>query len=202
MSMSGVHPWTPGLHVARTRGLSNLQKGVSMKTERSNATSRRITPPLKWHREGGKTYLADWIINLMPPRCRKPNAPDADDPGWLAYVEPYFGGGAVLLANDPKGISEVVNDKNEILTDFWTALADAELFTSLQRLLQTVPFSEVEYAAAVEGLNAIHRSDFASQGGIRIKGRFLLSGYRSDLYDAHAEHGGRTTSEENNSPAR
>ena len=53
-----------------------------------------LTPPLKWH--GGKNYLAKKIVELMPPRCKKPNAPEADDPGWLHYVEPHFGGGAVL----------------------------------------------------------------------------------------------------------
>lgn len=37
--------------------------------------------PLKWH--GGKFYLAPWIIENMPPH--------------LHYVEPYFGGGAVLF---------------------------------------------------------------------------------------------------------
>lgn len=62
--------------------------------------------------DGGKQYLADRIIDKMPPRCKNPNAPDSGDPGWLHYVEPYAGGLAVLLANDPQGISEVVNDLN------------------------------------------------------------------------------------------
>jgi DNA adenine methylase len=44
-----------------------------------------LTPPLKWH--GGKHYLASRIVGLMPPH--------------LHYVEPYFGGGAVLMAHDP-----------------------------------------------------------------------------------------------------
>ena len=48
--------------------------------------------PLKWH--GGKSYLAKWIIGLMPPRVRNSNDPAADDDGWCHYVEPYFGGGA------------------------------------------------------------------------------------------------------------
>ena len=40
-----------------------------------------MNQPLKWH--GGKYYLASKIIGLMPSH--------------LHYVEPYFGGGAVLL---------------------------------------------------------------------------------------------------------
>ncbi len=55
--------------------------------------------PLKWY--GGKHYLAKQIIELMPPH--------------LHYVEPYFGGGAVLFARDPNKdwlIDEVWKLKN------------------------------------------------------------------------------------------
>ena len=73
---------------------------------------RIATPPLKWH--GGKHYLASRFVGLMPPH--------------LHYVEPFLGGGAVLLARDPndpslwlsphKGVSEVVNDINGRLVNF------------------------------------------------------------------------------------
>lgn len=101
------------------------------------------TPPLKWH--GGKSYLADDIIALMPPRCAKPNAPADDDPGFLHFVEPYAGGLAVLLAIDPNGISEVVNDINRWLTTFWRVLQDEGLFTKFNRCMQATPFSQAEY---------------------------------------------------------
>lgn len=81
---------------------------------------KKLTQPIKIH--GGKHDLANWIISLMPPRCKNPNKPDPKDKGWLAYVEPYFGGGSVLLANNPEGISEVVNDINGPLSLFWTVL--------------------------------------------------------------------------------
>jgi len=75
--------------------------------------------PLKWH--GGKYYLADRIIGLMPPH--------------IHYVEPYFGGGAVLFRKDPydkrhvvksvnEGCSEVVNDINDKLCNFWEVIAN------------------------------------------------------------------------------
>lgn len=99
-----------------------------------------LTPPLKWH--GGKQYLAQRIINLMPPRCKTPNAPQADDPGWLHYVEPYFGGGAVMLANDPEGISEVVNDLNGELINFWDVLQDPGEFESFHDRMRATPFSK------------------------------------------------------------
>jgi DNA adenine methylase len=76
----------------------------------------RLTSPLKWH--GGKHYLAARIVALMPPH--------------LHYVEPYAGGLAVLLARDPederlflsphRGVSELVNDLDGRLTNFWRVL--------------------------------------------------------------------------------
>lgn len=110
----------------------------------------KIQVPLKWH--GGKSYLADWIISLMPKH--------------LHYVEPYAGGLAVLLAKDPndsrhhwssgggepsasgRGTSEVVNDLNGELTNFWRVLQDEDLFAELRRRLEAMPFSQTEWAAS------------------------------------------------------
>lgn len=104
---------------------------------------KAISGPLKWH--GGKAYLAKRIIALMPPRCKNPNKPDPADPGWLHYVEPFAGGLSVLLANDPEGISEVANDLNFELSNFWAALQGEESFAELSRRLALTPFSEVEF---------------------------------------------------------
>ena len=54
--------------------------------------------PLKWW--GGKSYLADWIISLMPKH--------------LHYVEPYAGGLAVLLDN------KLSNDRLPVIESVWT----------------------------------------------------------------------------------
>lgn len=101
-----------------------------------DATSR-ITPPLKWH--GGKWYLASRIIELMPPH--------------IHYVEPYAGGLSVLLAKDPEGVSEVANDLNGWLTNFWNVLRDRELFPHLLRFLQATPFSQPLFETAADILN-------------------------------------------------
>ena len=102
--------------------------------------------PLKWH--GGKHYLAPRIVELMPPRCKNPNAPSPDDPGYIHYVEPYFGGGSVLLANSPEGISEVANDINGRLTCFWSVLQDEEYFRKFYRRITATPFSQEEYTVS------------------------------------------------------
>lgn len=113
--------------------------------------TKKLTLPLKWH--GGKNYLAPGIIELMPPH--------------LHYVEPYFGGGAVLLARDPnrnwyegapdwsntaaqRGCSEVVNDINGELTNFWRMLQRDISFQNFLRAMQTMPFSEKEWRDASE----------------------------------------------------
>jgi DNA adenine methylase len=95
-------------------------------------TSSRISPPLKWH--GGKYYLAKEIVDLMPPHTH--------------YVEPFAGGLSVLLAKNPQGVSEVANDLNGPLTNFWRVLQSKELFEQFQRILEAVPFSEVEWLEA------------------------------------------------------
>ncbi len=109
-----------------------------------------LTQPLKWH--GGKYYLRNWIIGLMPPH--------------LHYVEPFFGGGGVLLARDTRrdwmacgdkkmtaaeqGCSEVVNDLHGELINFWRVLQDPEHFETFRRRIEMTPFSEAEFDQALE----------------------------------------------------
>jgi DNA adenine methylase len=101
-----------------------------------------IVQPLKWF--GGKNYLAGSIIAAMPRH--------------LHYVEPFFGGGAVLLARDPddprlwlpphKGVSEVVNDIHGRLINFWRVLQDETLFTAFVRKVQAIPLARAEWEQA------------------------------------------------------
>lgn len=91
-----------------------------------------LVPPLKWH--GGKHYLAARIVAIMPPHTH--------------YVEPYAGGLAVLLAKSPDGVSEVVNDVDGRLTNFWKVLQDEEMFAAFHRLAEATPFSELEWQRA------------------------------------------------------
>lgn len=87
---------------------------------------------LKWH--GGKHYLADKIIALMGEH--------------LHYVEPYAGGLSVLLAKDPIGYSEVVNDLDEDVSNFWAVLADPLLFDQFLRRSEATIFSQVAWEDA------------------------------------------------------
>jgi DNA adenine methylase len=100
-----------------------------MKTTRRTG---RAFPPLKWH--GGKHYLAARIVALMPRH--------------LHYVEPFAGGLSVLLAKPAEGVSEVVNDLDGELTNFWGVLQGESTFTCFHRLVEAIPFSEVEWERA------------------------------------------------------
>ena len=106
--------------------------------------------PLKWH--GGKSYLADWIVNQMPPH--------------LHYVEPFFGGGRVLFARDPNrnwyredgpahesGCSEVVNDIHGELMVFWRVLQSPALFKILCQRLAVTPVGQSEFDRSFERVN-------------------------------------------------
>lgn len=114
----------------------------------------KVTPPLKY--PGGQSYAAKLIVSRMPARCRTPNAPDPGDPGWLHYVEPYFGGGSVLFANDPEGISEAVNDKHARLTNFWRVLQEPDAFALFRRKLEATPMSQPEFDRAGHAILLYH----------------------------------------------
>jgi DNA adenine methylase len=87
----------------------------------------RLRQPLKWH--GGKHYLAKHIIELIPRDI-------------TTYVEPFFGGGSVLLQKPQAKHNEVINDIDGDLTNFWRHLADPQLFDELLRRLEATPLSE------------------------------------------------------------
>jgi DNA adenine methylase len=93
------------------------------------AAAKPIAPAIKWH--GGKTYLANRIVALMPSHTH--------------YAEPFAGGLAVMLAKNPNGVSEVVNDLDGTLTNFWRVLKDDGDFARFKRMVEATPFSEVEW---------------------------------------------------------
>ena len=91
-----------------------------------------ISSPLKWH--GGKFYLADKIISMFPEH--------------LHYVEPYFGGGQVYFRKSFEGVSEVINDLNSSLMNFWEVLR-GESADEFLRTASLTPFSEELWANSV-----------------------------------------------------
>ena len=71
-------------------------------------------------------------------------------PEHIHYVEPFFGGGSVLLNKPAEGVSEVVNDVHHELTNFWRVLQDETKFEKFKRIVEAMPFSQVEWNDAHE----------------------------------------------------
>lgn len=86
-------------------------------------------PLVRYH--GGKWKLAPWIIEHLPPH--------------RVYVEPFGGGGSVLLRK-PRSYAEIYNDLDgEIVNLFRVAREHGD---ELRRVLRLTPFSRDEFLAA------------------------------------------------------
>lgn len=94
-----------------------------------NAAPKR--PALRYH--GGKWLLAPWIISHLPEH--------------RIYVEPYGGAGSVLLRK-PRSYSEVYNDLDGEIVNFFKVLRGRE--DELLRLLELTPYARREYRASLK----------------------------------------------------
>ena len=95
-----------------------------------------VDSPLKY--PGGKSYMLSFLSGVAPPRH-----------SYDTLVEDYFGGGGFTLAHDPEGKSEIANDLNGELTNFWRTLQDEGLFGAFSRRLEATPFSAAEFERAL-----------------------------------------------------
>lgn len=102
----------------------------------------KLASPLKYH--GGKSYLSSWIISHFPEHTH--------------YVEPFFGGGSVLFHKSQdliEGHSEVVNDLNGELMNFWSVLASPVQLEKLKRIIEAAPFSEMTFNQAMSNVETL-----------------------------------------------
>lgn len=90
-------------------------------------------PVLRWH--GGKWRLAPWIISHFPKH--------------RIYVEPFGGGGSVLLRK-PRSYAEVYNDLDELAVNLFRVLRNSDQADALITALRLTPFARDEFTAAVE----------------------------------------------------
>lgn len=91
--------------------------------------------PVLWPWQGGKARLAHWIADRLPPH--------------RAYVEPFAGTAAVLLAKSPSPI-EVLNDANGDIIAVYRCLQDPSLTRRLWRRMRWTPLSRAEWERAHE----------------------------------------------------
>jgi len=97
-------------------------------TQSSGSPTR---PVVRWH--GGKWILAPWIISYFPAH--------------RVYIEPYGGGGSVLMRKD-RSYAEVYNDLDgEIVNLFKVIRGDGR---KLVEQLELTPFSRVDFKESYE----------------------------------------------------
>jgi len=101
------------------------------------AQVEEVKSPLIW--TGGKCYLADWIVSLMPKHT--------------IYVEPFFGAGWVFF-NKPRSKVEVINDIDDRVYAVFKVLSDEELFQKFIEKVWFVGLSEKLYYEFLEKLKS------------------------------------------------
>ncbi len=104
----------------------------------------KVKSPLKY--PGGQGYLTEWLLSLFPSRS-----------DYLTYLEPFAGGLNLLLAHDPEGKSEVANDRNGPLTNFWRTLRCPERFPAFCREVECTPFCQDDWGAANVMMNVFYK---------------------------------------------
>lgn len=110
----------------RPAGAGPVQRSVMR-----GATAAPKRPLVRYH--GGKWKLAPWILRHLPQH--------------RVYVEPYGGGGSVLLQK-PRSYAEVYNDMDgEIVNLFRVARDNGE---ALARAAELTPFARAEFAQAYD----------------------------------------------------
>lgn len=90
-------------------------------------------PVVRWF--GGKWLLAPWIITHFPMH--------------RVYVEPFGGGGSVLLRK-PRAYAEVYNDLDQEIVNLFRVLREPAQSARLIELLRLTPFARVEWEESYE----------------------------------------------------
>ena len=145
-------------------------------------------PVLRWH--GGKWKIADWIIGFFPKH--------------RVYVEPFGGGGSVLLKK-PKAHLEIYNDLDAGVVNLFRILRDPEKSAKLTSLLRLTPFSRQEFEDSYNEDN-IDEIEFARRFVVRSYmgfgsdscNRGVATGFRVSATRAGTSSGGDWASYPNN----
>ncbi|MGC1177024.1 MAG: DNA adenine methylase, partial [Candidatus Saccharimonadales bacterium] len=90
-------------------------------------------PVLRYH--GGKWRLAPWIMTFFPSH--------------RMYVEPFGGGGSVLMRK-PRSYAEVYNDLDGEVVNVFRVLRDPLCSAMLEEQLRLTPFARDEFEDAYE----------------------------------------------------
>lgn len=129
-----------------------------------------MKPPVAYY--GGKSRLAEWIVNAMPPH--------------RVYVEPFLGSGAVFFAKR-RARHEILNDVDGNLVTFFRVLRDQP--DELERLCRLTPYAREEYELAdfeADGLDDLER---ARRWWIRINASLAKTGRNGSGFSRSVQRG-------------
>lgn len=90
-------------------------------------------PVVRYH--GGKWLLADWILGHFPAH--------------RVYVEPFGGGGSVLIQKE-RSYAEVYNDLDDEIVNLFRVLREPSTAAQLEAAVRLTPFARAEFNAAYE----------------------------------------------------
>jgi DNA adenine methylase len=122
-----------------------------------------VKSPLWW--TGGKFYIADWIVSLMPKH--------------KIYVEPFFGAGWVFFTK-PRSKIEVINDIDDRVYALFKVLSDEDLFQKFIEKIWFVGASEKLYYEMLERLRSGELGLVDKAVAFFYVNRFALSGNLAD----------------------
>lgn len=125
----------------------------------------KARPLVRYH--GGKWVLAPWIIEHFPPH--------------RTYVEPFGGGGSVLLRK-PRAYAEVYNDLDGEIVNLFTVTR--ERGEELAKLCELTPFARTEfktsYLPASDPLEQARRTLIRSFMGFGSNSHNRVTGFRAN----------------------
>lgn len=129
------------------------------------------------HYPGSKKRIAPWIIEHMPPHH--------------SYLEPYFGGGAILFEKEPSRI-ETINDLDGDVVNFFRVIRDPESRECLQEWLLYTPYARRVYNEAFEQKpqTQIERAGYFVIRSMQSHGFRLTEkcGWKKDVYGREAAY--------------
>ena len=124
-------------------------------------------PLMRYH--GDKFRLADWIISHFPKHH--------------IYVEPFGGGGSVLLQK-PRCYAEIYNDLDEELCNLFRVVRNPKQGERLARLCEFTPFSrdefQISYLPSGDPVEQARRTVFRSAAGFSSTAQSCQTGFRCD----------------------
>lgn len=140
-----------------------------------NAPAQVTRPVIRWH--GGKWLLAPWIISHFPVH--------------RTYVEPFGGGGSVLLRK-PRCYAEVWNDLDSAAVNLFRVLRSADAQELIRRVRLT-PFAREEFEETSSPLPAHDQIEMARHLVVRAFMGFGSNAHgRSTGFRANSNRSGTT----------